>query len=415
MATFPDLTLDQFGSGYTLRVSANSLPSTTTDPFEVDPFAVVANTSDTGDGSLRQAILDANNLPGQPHVIALQLPAGPQTVTLQSPLPTATDPLTLSLDATQNVTIIGSSPAALENTQTFTLSGPGNLSLVGGIAGTGNLVVDAGSDLTADSIVQNTLTIGAGATVTIAPSGPGGGMEANSSVNNTQSTVAASGTALAERIAAVAAQRAEATAAILGSQDSQAPAAANATLSLADSSNAEALAASTTLIPSAAVTVPDALVTAPIAIIPDESRQVGLATTSQLVATEPVSLAAATPIVTAITPQAISIAENAPLASQPDMPQGSLSQIDFAGENASAFALFAANFSPPVSSSPVSTATTATAFAKRGFHNDRIFQSGACGPPYKYCSERQRCPRAISRSRGDRLGFGGWLQPHIRV
>ena len=112
--------------------------------------------------------------------------------------------------------------------------------VVGGIEGPGNLVVEAGSDLTADNIVQNTLTIGAGSTVTIAPSSSGGGMEANSSLNNSQSTVAASGTALAERIAAVAARHAEAMAAILESEGNQAPAAANATLSLADSSNAGA-------------------------------------------------------------------------------------------------------------------------------------------------------------------------------
>ena len=107
--------------------------------------------------------------------------------------------------------------------------------------------------------------------------------------------------------------------------------------------------------------MPDAFVTAPIAIIPDESRQVALAGPSQLIATGPVNLAAATPIVAAITPQAISIAQNAPVASLPDMLQDSLSQIDFAEENASALVLFAANFSPPVSSNPVSIATTAAA------------------------------------------------------
>ena len=42
--------------------------------------------------------------------------------------------------------------------------------VVGTIAGAGNVVVEPNSNLTVDSIVQNTLTIGAGSTVTIAPS-----------------------------------------------------------------------------------------------------------------------------------------------------------------------------------------------------------------------------------------------------
>ena len=114
----------------------------------------------------------------------------------------------LSLDATQKVTIVGSSPTAWNRAlQSFTVAGVGSLTFVGGIEGTGNLVVDAGSNLTADSIVQNSLSIAAAATVTIAP---GGSMNASTAAAGSTTDVAAtsapSQVALA-RSAAVRAQR----------------------------------------------------------------------------------------------------------------------------------------------------------------------------------------------------------------
>jgi hypothetical protein len=111
-------------------------------------------------------------------MILFQLPAGPQTINLLTPLPAATDPLTLSLDATQNVTVALSSASAWNDNNALTVSGAGSLAVSGGIEGPGDLTVDAGSSLTASHIVQTALVIGgtAGspATVTIAASDASG-------------------------------------------------------------------------------------------------------------------------------------------------------------------------------------------------------------------------------------------------
>ena len=54
---------------------------------------VVSNTNDSGPGSLRQAILDANASPG-PDGIQFSIPGvGPHSILPISPLPTITDPL----------------------------------------------------------------------------------------------------------------------------------------------------------------------------------------------------------------------------------------------------------------------------------------------------------------------------------
>src|SRR5262249_24038965 len=56
---------------------------------------LVTNTPDSGTGSLRQAILDANANPGQ-HLIAFAIPgSGAQTISPTSPLPDITDPVTI--------------------------------------------------------------------------------------------------------------------------------------------------------------------------------------------------------------------------------------------------------------------------------------------------------------------------------
>ena len=52
----------------------------------------VTNTADSGAGSLRQAIIDANGTPGVADTIAFNIPgAGAHTITPASPLPTITD------------------------------------------------------------------------------------------------------------------------------------------------------------------------------------------------------------------------------------------------------------------------------------------------------------------------------------
>ncbi len=211
MVTFHNVVLPGGGVYLLEAVSAdgNVVGNFYVDSQGIDLSAVVMSTADSGAGSLRQALLDAAaDTSGQQFAIQFALPAGSQTINLQSPLPTPTDPLMFSLDATQNVTIVGSSSTALNNGQSFTLSGVGSLTFVGGIDGTGSLVVDAGGNLTAGSIVQNTLSIGAGATVTIAPSG--GSMNASTAAAAAGTDVAATSSlspAAAARLAAVRAQR----------------------------------------------------------------------------------------------------------------------------------------------------------------------------------------------------------------
>src|SRR5205814_1286341 len=53
------------------------------------PLLVVMNTFDSGPGSLRQAILDADGMPG-PNTIRFAISAGVQTISLTTPLPPIT-------------------------------------------------------------------------------------------------------------------------------------------------------------------------------------------------------------------------------------------------------------------------------------------------------------------------------------
>jgi titin len=77
-------------------------------------FAVI-NTNDSGEGSLRQAILDANDHPG-PDTFIFDIPgAGVHTIRPLSPLPTVTDPL--SLDATFQPGYAGSPLIELDGSQ----------------------------------------------------------------------------------------------------------------------------------------------------------------------------------------------------------------------------------------------------------------------------------------------------------
>ena len=54
---------------------------------------VVTNTNDSGDGSLRQAIIDANGAAGGN--ITFNIPGATPTIPLQSPLPPITAPVVL--------------------------------------------------------------------------------------------------------------------------------------------------------------------------------------------------------------------------------------------------------------------------------------------------------------------------------
>ena len=114
-ANFPGLSIDRAGTGYQLVFTASSLnavpaPSalfSVTIP-DVDPgqnVFTVTTTSDSGPGSLRQAIIDANatpNGPDGPDVIAFGFRlAGPHTIALTNALPAITTPMIID-GATQS-------------------------------------------------------------------------------------------------------------------------------------------------------------------------------------------------------------------------------------------------------------------------------------------------------------------------
>jgi autotransporter-associated beta strand protein len=125
----------------------------------------VTNVNDSGPGSLRQAILDANGMPGPTHNITFAIPAGPQTINLLSPLPPATTvPDVVLLDATQNVTIVSPSASALDNVGNLTKTGAGTLTISQANNLTGNIQVDGGS-FRINNAVAPTLASGIAATV----------------------------------------------------------------------------------------------------------------------------------------------------------------------------------------------------------------------------------------------------------
>jgi hypothetical protein len=165
------LTLTAAGSEISDTVGT-ALVANATASFVENVPALVTSSADSGDGSLRQALLDAAGAPGLTHTIQIELAAGAQTIDLLSPLPTIADPIIVDVAASQHVTVVGPSSFALNNTQLFELCGVGSLTVAGGIDGAGgSLVVADGGNLTANQIVENSLVIGSGATVTIAPSG----------------------------------------------------------------------------------------------------------------------------------------------------------------------------------------------------------------------------------------------------
>ncbi len=170
---------------YTLSLAASSsitdasggyLTSGASTTFVVNVTEMVTTTADSGPGSLRQALLDASGAPGLTHTIQFVLPAAQQTITPLSPLPTTSDPLILTLDSTQNVTI--ASTSAWSNSSGLTITGGGSLTDLGGVAGAGTLTVNAPTHFSTGAIIQGALIIGGSAgnraVVTIAASGASG-------------------------------------------------------------------------------------------------------------------------------------------------------------------------------------------------------------------------------------------------
>jgi hypothetical protein len=170
----------------------------------------VTNNSDSGAGSLRQALLNVATIPGPPQTIRFTLPAGSQTINLLTQLPTIGQPLLLTLDSTQRVTIALPSGTTWGNSSSLTLNGAGTLTLQGAIDGTGSLTTAAGSALTANHITQASLAIGGAAgnaaTVTIAPSDASGNpltaMPSGTDANSMASSLPASSSSAASALAA---------------------------------------------------------------------------------------------------------------------------------------------------------------------------------------------------------------------
>ena len=77
----------------------------------------VTTTADTGAGSLRQAITDANTTTG-PNVIDFSIGTGPQTIVPDSPLPTISNPVTI--DATTQPGYAGKPIIQIDGSQIFT-------------------------------------------------------------------------------------------------------------------------------------------------------------------------------------------------------------------------------------------------------------------------------------------------------
>jgi hypothetical protein len=108
IATFNNLSINNFGNGYTLVATSNPLALATSNAFNIiSPFAVT-NTNNSGTGSLRQAIINANNTPNTPapQTISFHI-AGTAPFTIPAiALPTITDPVVI--DATTQPGYVGS-------------------------------------------------------------------------------------------------------------------------------------------------------------------------------------------------------------------------------------------------------------------------------------------------------------------
>ncbi len=98
IAVFDDLSINNAGNGYTLSVSSGVLSGATSNAFNIaNPFEVT-NTDDSGTGSLRQAILNANATNGQQTISFNISGTAPFIISPTSVLPDITD--SIILDAT---------------------------------------------------------------------------------------------------------------------------------------------------------------------------------------------------------------------------------------------------------------------------------------------------------------------------
>ncbi len=93
VATFPELNIDNFANGYSLTATSTAIASATSNSFDIlSPF-VVRNTNPSGAGSLHQAMMRSNQVPGQ-QTVSFDIPGtGPFIISLTETLPNIVDPI----------------------------------------------------------------------------------------------------------------------------------------------------------------------------------------------------------------------------------------------------------------------------------------------------------------------------------
>jgi len=91
VATFNNLSIDNAGNGYTVIASSGSLTPATSAAFNIISPFVVTNINDSGAGSLRQAILNANATAGTQTISFNIAGASPFSITPITALPIITD------------------------------------------------------------------------------------------------------------------------------------------------------------------------------------------------------------------------------------------------------------------------------------------------------------------------------------
>ena len=128
---------------------------------------VVTTNANAGIGSLRQALIDANQRPG-PDQIRFNIATGSTTITLTSPLPTITDTVSIDGRSQSGVSIVGSRLRGVRDGFVFAATAAAS-SLTGlnvrGFSGSGLLVAAAGVKVQANTLTGNSrgLTLAAAA------------------------------------------------------------------------------------------------------------------------------------------------------------------------------------------------------------------------------------------------------------
>jgi hypothetical protein len=147
---------------------------------------VVSNTNDSGAGSLRQAILDANANP-EPDLITFNIGSGLQTISPTTSLPDISDPVVI--DGTTQPGSNGSPLIEINAASIPSLPNRGVLFLTGGNITVRSLILNHFSDsgisiITAGGNHIEGCYIGTDATGNVATNSSGNGISISSSPNN---------------------------------------------------------------------------------------------------------------------------------------------------------------------------------------------------------------------------------------